>query len=201
MTEKRWTAPRLWPGERVAVLATGESLTPARVDFIRGKARVIAVNDAYKLAPWADVFFAADSKWWDVHYPAVGKLDGLFVGAQNSTVYPRVNVMKHEPPGEQTNFDDPSVLWGNNSGAEAHHLAFHLNGGAPILSLGCDCTGSHFFGDHPPPLRNNSNYNSFARGFALVAGELAKRGVTVWNCSPISALTCIPKARLEDALA
>lgn len=201
MPREIWSAPRLWPGERVAVLATGESLTPARVDFIRGKARVIAVNDAYKLAPWADVFFAADSTWWDVHYPAVGKLAGVLVGAQNSITYPRVNVMKHEPPGEQTKFDDPRVLWGNNSGAEAHHLAFHLNGGGPILSLGCDCVGRHFFGDHPAPLRNNSNYGNFAHGFALVAGELSKRGVEVLNCSPVSALTCFRKASLEDALA
>ena len=44
--------PRLWPGETVAILGGGPSLTPADVDFCRDKARVIAIKEAHRLAPY-----------------------------------------------------------------------------------------------------------------------------------------------------
>ena len=63
-TLPRPSVPRLWPGETVICVGTGPSLTQADVDFCQGKARVIVVNNAYKLAPWADALYAADDKWW-----------------------------------------------------------------------------------------------------------------------------------------
>lgn len=66
--------------------------------------------------------------------------------------------------------------------------------------LGCDCTGGHFFGNHPAPLRSGTNANTYASGFEHVARHLAKRGVRVVNCSPISALKCFDKMPIEDAL-
>lgn len=180
-------------------MATGESLTQAQADYVRGKARVIAVNDAYKLAPWADVLFAADAKWWRVHMPNLGGFAGLMVGAQE-VEFSRVNVIKHDKNGEKHKFEDTGCVQGNNSGAEALQLAWHLTGSPLIVALGCDCVGRHFFGDHPAPLRSGQNTGTYAWGFEHVAKHLAARGVKVWNCSPISALKCFEKARLEDVL-
>ena len=59
--------PKAWSGETVVVIATGPSLTAEDVDYCRGKARVIAINDAYTLAPWADALYATDAKWWHWH--------------------------------------------------------------------------------------------------------------------------------------
>src|SRR5690349_3855481 len=51
-------------------MATGPSLTRDVVTRVAaakvfGGARVIAINDAYLMAPWADVLYFADPRWWD----------------------------------------------------------------------------------------------------------------------------------------
>src|SRR3546814_20177550 len=50
------------------IIATGESLTDADVDAAwRTGRRIYAVNDAYRKIPCADVLYAADLAWWDLH--------------------------------------------------------------------------------------------------------------------------------------
>lgn len=45
--------------------------------------RVIAVSDAYKMAPWAEALVSADAVWWRYHKPrfegrkfSIGKYEG-----------------------------------------------------------------------------------------------------------------------------
>ncbi len=38
-------------------------------ESIRGRCHVIAVSDAYKLAPWADALVSQDRPWWNYHRP------------------------------------------------------------------------------------------------------------------------------------
>ena len=57
-------------GRPCVVVASGPSLTAEDVDYCRERAAVIVVNDNYKLAPWADVLYAADPEWWDLHQGA-----------------------------------------------------------------------------------------------------------------------------------
>ena len=47
-----------------------------------GKCRVLTVNDAFYLAPYADAVYAGDNRWWRHHYQSVTGLaprevDGL----------------------------------------------------------------------------------------------------------------------------
>ena len=58
---KAWRAGGQWAGDTCCILATGPSLTPAQAEYAKGKARVIAVNDAWRLAPWADILYACDA--------------------------------------------------------------------------------------------------------------------------------------------
>ena len=60
----KWTVPRMWEGQTVAVLASGPSLTPALAQRLRVH-RTIAVNHAHRLAPWADMLLALDGGWPD----------------------------------------------------------------------------------------------------------------------------------------
>ena len=46
------------------LLGGGASLTPAQVELCRGRARVVAINHAWRLAPWADALHACDPAWW-----------------------------------------------------------------------------------------------------------------------------------------
>ena len=52
------------------ILATGPSLSQSDIDYVRGKCKVIAVSDAYKLAPWCDYLVSADYAWWNVNKDA-----------------------------------------------------------------------------------------------------------------------------------
>ena len=61
--------PRLWPESTIAVIAAGPSLTVDDCEYVRGRVTAtIAVNAAYKLAPWADVLYGCDGgKFWKWH--------------------------------------------------------------------------------------------------------------------------------------
>src|SRR4026207_2563324 len=77
--------PQLGPGETVVILASGPSLCLEDVEYCRGEARIIAVNNAWELAPDAEGLGAADGRWWD-HHHGVPSFTGLKFGL---TVEPR----------------------------------------------------------------------------------------------------------------
>lgn len=81
---------------------------------------------------------------------------------------------------------------GGNSGFQAVNLAYQL-GAKTILLLGFDMCGTHYFGDHPQGLVQNSPYASFIKSFETITDE-----VEIINCSRMTALTCFPKMRIGD---
>jgi hypothetical protein len=199
------SVPKLWPGDTFALLGSGPSLAPADVDAVRGRARVIAINNGYQLAPWADVLYAADAKWIDWHDGVPGfqgpkySIEGGYVPA---TTRPQWQVLRN------TGFVglelDPSGLrMGYNSGYQSINLAVHL-GAARILLLGYDLSPApdgrtHWFGDHPD--RQPSPYAAMLDAFPSLVEPLAAIGVTVINCSRRTVLQTFPCAPLEDELA
>jgi hypothetical protein len=167
-----------------AVLATGPSMSQAVADAVRGRCRVIAVSDAYKLAPWADALVSSDRAWWRHHKPefAGRKLSGVPVDCVGIDGIERVE----------------GTVSGSNSGLIALKVAVSM-GATRVLLLGYDMGGAHFFGDHPAPLKNTtpSRFEVFKRQFA----DYRPKGVEIINCTPGSALTCYPTMELEAALA
>lgn len=191
-----YAVPTLWPNSTVVCLGTGPSLTQADVDACRGQ-HVIAVNDAYTLAPWADVLYAADNKWWHWHRGAPD-FAGLKYTIEDRpyqyVVQPLQNTgpygLELAPTGLRTGF---------NSGYQAINLAVHF-GAKRIVLLGFDLKGRHFFPDHP--LRRNPGppFAACLMAFPTLVGPLKTAGVEVVNCSPDSAIECFPKLALADAL-
>lgn len=195
--------PRLFPDRTIVCLASGPSLTPEDVDYCRGKAPVIAVNDTYRLAPWADVLYACDAKWWAVH-AGVPTFTGLKYALEPAAGrWPGVQILSNtgdrgvelEPTGLRT---------GKNSGYQAINLAVHL-GARRIVLLGYDLQASdpahsHFFGQHPHPIRRDSPYALFRDYFAFLLAPLEAIGVELVNCTRETALACVPRVPLEAAL-
>jgi hypothetical protein len=59
---------RAWEGQVVVCIGGGPSLTQRQVDVASASgARLVAVNDAYRLAPSADMCYFADFEWWQWH--------------------------------------------------------------------------------------------------------------------------------------
>lgn len=162
-----------------AVLATGPSMSQAVADSVRGRCSVIAVSDAYRLAPWADALVSQDASWWRAHPDAKEFAGRRFAGV----VVPDVEKF-------------PS-LTGSNSGLLGCQVAVSL-GATRILLLGVDLKGSHFFGPHPAPLRNTQphRFQAFQEQFK----RYQPRSVEIINCTPGSALKAYPKADLNASL-
>jgi hypothetical protein len=165
-----------------AVLATGPSLTQEQVDAVR-HLRVVAVSDAYRLAPWAEALVSQDAKWWRFHRPEFAGLK--FCGAW-------------EPPeGVQPVKGLPT---GCNSGVLGIRVA-RLLGATRILLLGFDGHGSHFFGLHPAPLKNTDEVRRLAHieQHRQEAHTCQWAKVEVVNCSPGTVLP-YPVGELSAAL-
>jgi hypothetical protein len=166
-----------------AILATGPSMSLDIARSVMGKCSVLAVSDAFRLAPWADGLVSQDAAWWREHPDALQFPGRRFSGAQVDGV-------------EKVPYEG-AVAHGSNSGLLACHVAVKL-GARKILLCGFDMKGSHFFGPHPEPLKNTkpARFDVFQEQFR----RFRPRGVEVLNCTPGSALKAYANANLEDQL-
>lgn len=199
------SARRNWP--IVACLASGPSLTQEDVDLLKGRVPVIAINDAIRLAPWADVLYSSDQYWWrDVGVTTPFSGDRYSVRSSRQHVptvfrdHPEIAVL--ENTGKTGLETDPSGLrTGQNSGYAAINLAVHF-GATQILLLGYDMqrTGgrAHFFDHHRTSA--GGSYKHFLPHFQTLVAPLAKLGIEVINCTRDTALRCFPRAPLADVL-
>ena len=190
----------MWPGETVAILASGPSMSAEVATAVRASGvRAIAINNTFKLAPWADLLYAADARWWDVHKDEALKFEGLKV-----TIMETPYGLLQLADGGCVGFDDDTskLRTGHNSGYQAVHLAVHA-GAKRILLCGMDMQGKHWHPEHKPPLVINEEafFIRCIQCFREVAPELKRRGVEVWNCTPHSALKCFERVDLAQALA
>lgn len=195
----RPTVPRLFPGKTVVCLGTGPSLTQEDVDRVRGKATAIAINDAFRLAPWAEVLYACDSKWWYWHWlKGAREFAGLkFALDPPAKQYAGVQVLRNTGEGG-LELDPTALRNGRNSGYQAINLAVHL-GAARIVLLGYDMRGDHFFGRHPDASR--PPFNVCLKHYASLVDPLKRLGVEIVNCTRKTALECFPRRPLEEVLA
>jgi len=195
------------------VVATGPSLTEAVAARVRAHqhtgTRVVAVNDAYTLLPEADVLYAGDGDWWNVHRGCVDfageKWSSHGQGNDKTQVAAYYGLRLVAGPRQ---FDAPGfsldgrcIHYGNTSGFQAINLAI-LFGATEISLVGFDMrvpTGQprHFFGDHPEPLGNVCDYGHFLFAFNAAAKMLPKT-IRIVNCTPGSALRCFPMGELEE---
>lgn len=205
----------VWHGQAAIIAATGPSLTAdvaeaCRAAQARGTHRVVAVNDAYKLLPFADVLYACDAAWWDVH-----KGCPEFAGEKWSTHGSENHNDKSDAAakwklsivagtsGRAFSTNPSQVVYGMNSGFQAINLAL-LFGANPLVLVGFNLgvpigRPRHFFGRHPRPLQNSVAYSSFIPCFEAAAKALPA-GVRIINATPDSALRCFPMRELGEAL-
>ena len=62
-----WAVPELWRGRTCAILATGPSLTAEDAQQVAAHFPVIAISDACKLRPQAEILYSCDAKSWNNH--------------------------------------------------------------------------------------------------------------------------------------
>ncbi len=165
-----------------AVLASGPSMSREVAESVRD-IPTVAVSNCYELAPWADVLVSNDRTWW-VNNPKALDFDGE-----------RYCGLCIETPRGVTKF--PGAISGGNSGLLALQVAVS-KGAKRILLFGIDLCGSHYFGDHPAPLKNPSQkrFEVFQKQFEFYKPA----GVEIINCSPSSKLRAYPFGNAEELI-
>jgi hypothetical protein len=197
-------------------VGTGPSLTAAQVQAARDKEYELYVcNDAYRLAPDADLLHACNYEWWASRWEAVKYLpaDKWTTSGKAAAEFDVNWIAEVNKPGLST---DPNLLHhGHSSGYQLLGMA-HRAGASRIVLLGYDLSfapdydglsrrvGSgprHFFGEYEKALQHWPSVKVQA-GVHIELLDLyrsvAKQGlVEIVNCSG-GVLDCFPRADIRD---
>lgn len=195
-----WRVPKLWPGEECFILGGGPSLNNIDIGSLRGR-RVIAVNQAFKLADWIPVLFYGDCGWLGRYGNGLLDFAGLKVTCCEAHVNkPGIKAVKrrNRPMGISV---DPGILaWNSSSGACAINLAAHF-GVRRIILLGYDMRKlgerCNWHEDYPRAInpRGKNPYPRFMAPFADIARHLLRLSIECLNATPGSALDMFPIVR------
>jgi hypothetical protein len=205
MTDEYWAVPREWEGATAFLLGGGPSLRGFNAEVLRGRGRIIAINNSYILAPWADVLYYADGAWWKDHRERVLQ---VFRGAYRVSIEKCGDDTKFLRPQQASGLaTDPTALrTGFNSGYQAINLAYHF-GATRIVLLGYDLhvdgARTHWHAGHPgqtPEMQTTAFQEMFLPRFPTLVAPLTAAGVEVINATPGSALTCWPIMPLTQVL-
>lgn len=199
-----------------AVIGGGASGTVEEIEKLRGRVRVLCINDAYRLAPWADAVYAADIAWWAQHYQKVrecfaGRMYTCTNSADTAKLYHAYTLYgcwvfgqepKHNLKHDGLSNDRRVLRMGGISGYQSIGVVKHW--GAKVIMLYkfdmCRTGGLlHWFGDHPKPLRNGTDFSKYLKRFATIKPE--DYGIEIVNCTVNTALTCFPQMTIDEALA
>jgi len=223
----RVVLPQLAVGGTVVCIASGPSLKAEDVDYVKGKATVIAINDAVRLAPWADVVYSSDKRWMMANCKKLQSHPGIKVRVHAKHDIPTSRPVdgRHCPDcrlrlptgrpcwcaGIVTlknagytglSLDPEAIVAPDNSGSSAINVAVHL-GAKRILLLGYDMGPHngrrHFFDTEPQSCQ--SDFYKFRKLTATMVEPLKAAGIEVLNCSWRTALDCFPQMPLREALA
>lgn len=183
-----------WDGKTVVCLASGPSLTAEDVQRARGFP-VVVTNTTFRLAPWADILFGFDSRWWRAHIEEVRKtFEGRLISINGVA----------DSKGIEQIFGAPWWTQYGNSGACAISIAM-CAGASKVILLGFDCGFSpkgpkHWHGDHPKGLTNCLSVQKWPYQFGKVAEHAKRLKCQVINASRHTTLKCFERADVDSVL-
>jgi len=168
-----------WTGQPAIIVGSGPSAATLPLAQARGSARFIAVNESWKLAPWADILFATDGKWW----------------TDNKGVPDFAGVKMTSSPYAREKFGIKLFAsHGSTSGWRAINLAEMLHAN-PIVLVGFEHharNGAHWHEPHTERNPGKPEMNMWLIEAQRLGPKFAERGTRVINCTPGSALKCFP---------
>ena len=198
----------------VVILASGPSLTVEQCEVVRDwregsdmawrlnepRRRVIAINNTFRRAPWADVLYGCDAPWWRVHHAEAAQVFAGQLWTQDRAAMELTRMHLVESVRNPGLGRMPGVIHqGGNGGYQAINLAWQA-GAARIVLLGYDMHGTHWHGKHEHGLTNTPPwlFPQWIKNFDRLAADLEDFDIV--NCTPGSALRAFRTSALEDAL-
>jgi hypothetical protein len=208
---KAWSLARDWEGEDAFLIGGGTSVDVKAVARLQGrpKARSIAINSSYLIAPWADMLFFGDERWWTREIKERAKALLAFAGdiatIRVGVHHNRVHVLKRIVPSAEhplsTELD--TVAMQLTSTHAAINIAV-LRGARRIILVGIDNRDGdngriHHHAEYPW-YRRKVTWDVKMQQLSYTVPALAAAGVEVINASLISTLPWWPKCTLADFL-
>lgn len=195
--------------EIVYLIGGGTSLDGFDFKKLEGK-RCIAINQAYRHVPNADIAYSGDKRFVMENIHAYGRYyKGKYIatswqGAEFELKYePRFIIL---PASRDRYFSKEETLLGGqfNSGIQSINLAY-LAGARNLVLLGFDCTkvnGRGHFHNAYPEEAPESSYARYADEFDAIGAylESAAPDLKIYNASAISQITAFQKVQLLDDL-
>lgn len=202
-----WTIPHdAWAGETAFILGGGPSLKGFDAERLRGRGRIIGINEAgLTMAPFCDVLFWADKRWLDWNVDRLHLHTGRWKVTRKRPHIPLpydVKTLRFLP----RRFSRwPDAVGGWCGGSSAINLAFLL-GAKRICLMGFDMHDvpmdrwqeGNWHDQHQEPPLEGQRANKFIPAIEMMAPILASAGVEVVNMNRNSALKCFPFADLEE---
>lgn len=199
-----WAIPCEWPGERCFILCNGESIRTQRHLIPHLTGRIIAIKEAVRLRPNADVLFVAAEKTVDIVPDLLPIFTGQYVIARNKVpaTYPAYVKRVSRTKDHSRLCDLRDHVCGYDCGTSAINLAYHF-GATEIVLLGMDMQGDRWCKDefaHPMPHIPRDHHARHSSVLPAIAQDAVLKGIRIVNCSPTSAVTCFEKQPLEAFL-
>jgi hypothetical protein len=194
-----------WARETAFIIAGGPSVLEHDLEQLRGR-RVIVINSSVHAAPWADILYFGDWRWWneDENRAAVVGFGGRVVTVSQMVRDSKVLVCRlGKPPGLSQEPDCLVQKW--TSLTAATNLATHLLvPGGTIVWLGADgraaADGRVW---HHAPHRWGPKLNRYDRhraDIATMVEPLRMMGITLLIAGPSAYGDLWPVVSLQDVL-
>jgi hypothetical protein len=195
-----WPIPREWAGERCFILCNGESIRSQRHQIPHLHGRIIAIKEAVRLRPDADVLFVAAEKRVDILPDLLKVFTGRYVIARNKVpaTYPD-SVKRVCRTKDHTQLcTRPDHVCGYDCGTSAINVAYHF-GATEIVLLGMDMQGNRWCNgefDHPMPHIPDDHHARHISVLPDIAKDATRKGIRIVNCSPTSRVTAFERQPL-----
>ena len=203
--------PSKWPDwhqQTCVCIASGPSLTAEQLTMVHSyrkygamTLRAIAINDCGLrrnlplAAPWADILYAADQRWWRFYKPAFTGLRISGEPVKDVETIPLTMLARQEPMPREPG----SVVSGDHSGFQALGLALTL-GATRIILLGYDCGGNkrNCHENREPQFKSEPPFDQWTAKYNQVPARWPH--VEIINCSPQSRISAFPKTEIREVL-
>lgn len=211
-----WRIPRDCDGETVFIIAGGPSVSDLDLTRLKGR-RVMVINSSYQAYRDADMLFFGDTRWWKYHKSRIGNFTGKIVTtASDCPNDERLLFLKQKDPKQfpLTPGADEAAM-----GRTSLHGAIDIavkRGAKQIVLLGADMQPgedkiigtdgrmqlkTHHHEPHPAEWMRRPKPNRYQlqmEQLRRLVDPLNKRGIEVFNCSPVSLIDWWAKADFNE---
>jgi hypothetical protein len=196
------TVSPIWKGETIYLIGGGPSLKGFDWELLRDK-KIIAVNRAFQMLPWAGVLYWTDAQFYRWYRKEIDAFAGTKITCRPLELPRKDIIVLQGIKSYGLDLRPTHICDGNNSGYGALNLAVKL-GCKKIYLLGYDMhseDGETHWHNGYSRRHNHTVYRRLFGYFQSSVKALDELGVEVWNANPGSRLECFPKCTLMDALA